>query len=64
MAHAQRVTELDSEDPFAWTQLAVICQRCGRSEQGDQAMARARSLAGGGPGPGTAQPPSDGSFAV
>ncbi len=60
VAHAERVTELDPEDAFAWTQLAVICQRCGRGEQGDQAMARARQLAGGGPGPGASQPPSDG----
>ncbi len=56
VAHAHRVTELDPEDAFAWTQLAVICQRCGRSEQGDQAMARARSLAGGSAGPGSPQP--------
>lgn len=60
VAHAERVTELDPEDAFAWTQLAVICQRCGRGEQGDQAMARARQLAGGGPGPGASQPPPDG----
>lgn len=60
VAHAERVTELDPEDAFAWTQLAVICQRCGRGEQGDQAMARARQLAGGGPGPGASQPPSGG----
>jgi len=60
VAHAERVTELDPEDAFAWTQLAVICQRCGRGEQGDQAMAHARQLAGGGPGPGASQPPSGG----
>jgi len=58
VAHAERVTELDPQDAFAWTQLAVICQRCGRSEQGDQAMARARSLAGGSGGPSPSQPPS------
>ena len=61
VAHAERVTELDPEDAFSWTQLAVICQRCGRSDQGDQAMAHARSLAGGaggGPGPAASQPPS------
>ena len=63
VAHAERVTELDPEDAFSWTQLAVICQRCGRSDQGDQAMARARSLAGGAggaPGPPPSQPPSGG----
>ena len=43
--HAERVTQLDPQDPFAWTQLAVICQWCGRSEESDQAMARARQLA-------------------
>ena len=47
VTHARRVTELDPDDAFAWTQLAVICQRCGLSDQGDKAMARARSLAGG-----------------
>ena len=57
VACAQRVTELDPQDAFAWTQLAVICQRCGRSEQGDKAMARARSLAGGSSGPSPSQPP-------
>jgi len=67
VTHAERVTELDSEDAFSWTQLAVICQRCGRSEQGDQAMARARSLAGGAggvPDPPVPQPPSGESFEV
>jgi Flp pilus assembly protein TadD len=65
VAHAERVTELDPEDAFAWTQLAVICQRCGRAEQGGQAMAHARQLAGGGPGPGASQPSSGGgSFEV
>ena len=30
VAHAVRVTELDPDDAFAFTQLAVICQRCER----------------------------------
>lgn len=64
VAHARRVTDLEPEDAFSWTQLAVICQRCGQGDLGDQAMARARSLAGGGPGPGASQSPSDGSFEV
>ncbi len=64
VTHARRVTELDPDDAFAWTQLAVICQRCGLSDQGDEAMARARSLAGGGGGPDLDQRPSGDAFEV
>jgi Flp pilus assembly protein TadD len=44
VAHAQRVTELEPNDPFSFTQLSVICQRCGRIQAAEDAMARAREI--------------------
>lgn len=51
IAHATKVTELEPTDPFSFTQLSVICQRCGKIPEAEDAMARARMLqaaAGGG----------------
>ena len=42
--HATRAAELDPNDPFSWTQLSVICQRCGRIQEAEDAMARARAI--------------------
>ena len=44
--HAIRVTQLEPNDPFSFTQLSVICQRCGRIQQAEDAMAQAHVLQG------------------
>ena len=44
VAHAERVTQLAPDDPFSFTQLSVINQRCGRIPEAEDAMARAREL--------------------
>jgi len=50
IAHALKVTELEPHDPFSFTQLSVICMRCGKIPEAEDAMARARTMqaAGGG----------------
>ena len=40
--HAIRVTELEPDDPFSFTQLSVIFQRCGKIPEAETAMYRAR----------------------
>jgi len=47
IAHAAKVTELEPNDPFSFIQLSVICQRCGRIPEAEDAMARARVMQGG-----------------
>ena len=42
--HALRVTELEPQDPFSFTQLSVIYQRCGRIPEAEDAMARSRMM--------------------
>lgn len=42
--HAVRVTELEPDDPFSYTQLSVICMRCGRIPQAEDAMAKSREV--------------------
>lgn len=44
--HATRVTELEPQDPFSFTQLSVICQRCGKIPEAEAAMAQAHVLQG------------------
>ena len=44
LRHATRVTELEPNDSFSWTQLSVICQRCGRIPEAEDAMARAHMV--------------------
>lgn len=44
--HAKRVTELEPNDPFSFTQLSVVCQRCGLIPEAEDAMARAHALSG------------------
>ena len=44
--HAVRVTQLEPNDPFSFTQLSVIFQRCGRIPEAEQAMAQAHMLQG------------------
>lgn len=50
VAHALKVTELEPNDPFSFTQLSVICMRCGKIPEAEDAMAKARTMqmAGGG----------------
>ncbi|MGD9855447.1 MAG: tetratricopeptide repeat protein [Planctomycetaceae bacterium] len=42
--HARKVTELEPDDAFSFTQLSVICMRCGRIQEAEDAMAHARNL--------------------
>ena len=44
--YAVRVTEVQPEDPFSFTQLSVIYQRCGRILEAEDAMAKAHALQG------------------
>ncbi|MBX6314000.1 MAG: hypothetical protein IRY99_13950 [Isosphaeraceae bacterium] len=39
--HARRVVELEPNDPFSYTALSVIYQRCGRIPEAEEAKARA-----------------------
>jgi Flp pilus assembly protein TadD len=42
--HATRVTQLEPNDPFSYTQLSVICQRCGKIQEAEDAMAKSREV--------------------
>ena len=44
--YAVRVTEIEPNDSFSFTQLSVIYQRCGRIPEAEDAMARASVLRG------------------
>ena len=44
--HAQKVAELDPNDPFSFTQLSVIYQRCGKIQEAEDAMAKAHEMSG------------------
>lgn len=44
LQHARRVTELEPDDPFSFTQLSVIYQRCGYIQEAEDAMARAQQI--------------------
>jgi len=46
ISHAKRVTELEPNDAFSFTQLSVIYQRCGKIFEAEDAMARARLIQG------------------
>lgn len=48
LTHAQKVVELAPQDPFSFTQLSVISQRCGRIQEAEDAMERARQIQAGG----------------
>lgn len=48
--HARKVTELAPNDPFSFTQLSVIYQRCGHIQAAEDAMAKARDIQMGGTG--------------
>lgn len=42
--HALRVVELEPHDQFSFTQLSVICQRCGKIPEAEAAMEKARMM--------------------
>jgi len=42
--HATRVTELDPNDSFSFTQLSVIFQRCGKIPEAEAAMDKAHQV--------------------
>ncbi len=44
IAHATKVTELEPDDNFSFIQLSVICQRCGRIPEAEDAMAKAHAV--------------------
>ena len=44
ITHAVKVTELEPNDAFSFTQLSVIMQRCGKIPDAEEAMARARQI--------------------
>ena len=44
ISHALKVTELEPNDSFSFTQLSVIYQRCGRIAEAEDAMARAHQV--------------------
>lgn len=44
VTHARKVTELEPGDPFSFTQLSVICMRCGLIQEAEDAMAKAREI--------------------
>ena len=46
VAHAMKVCELEPQDPFSFTALSVTCQRAGKIQEAEDAMARARMLQG------------------
>ncbi len=48
ISHAQRVCQLEPNDPFSFTALSVTLQRAGKIPEAEDAMARARMLQGGG----------------
>lgn len=40
--HAQRVCELEPEDPFSFIALSLICQKAGRVDEAERALWQAR----------------------
>ena len=44
ISHALKVTELIPADPFSFTQLSVIYQRCGKIQEAEDAMEKSRQI--------------------
>ena len=44
ITHAQKVAEMNPDDSFSFSQLSVIYQRCGRIQEAEDAMAKARMI--------------------
>lgn len=47
ITHAKRVVELEPNDPFSYTQLSVISQRCGLIQEAEDAMAQSKMIQAG-----------------
>jgi Flp pilus assembly protein TadD len=47
VAHARKVVELEPRDPFSYTALSVICQRCGLIPEAEEAKYRAFAIQNG-----------------
>ncbi|MDZ7618323.1 MAG: tetratricopeptide repeat protein [Patescibacteria group bacterium] len=39
--HAQKVCELDPDDPFSYMSMSLVCQKAGRLAEAEQALAQA-----------------------
>lgn len=44
--HAQRVCDLEPNEAFSFTAMSVTCQRAGKIQEAEDAMARARMIQG------------------
>jgi len=42
--HANKVCELEPEDPFSFVAMSMICQKADRTEEAEQAMMQARAV--------------------
>ena len=42
--HAEIVCRLEADDPFAYVALSLVCQKAGRLEEAERAMAQARNV--------------------
>ncbi|MBN2476615.1 MAG: tetratricopeptide repeat protein [Pirellulales bacterium] len=42
--HAQKVCELDPEDPFSFMAKSIVCQKAGRMQEAEEALARAMEM--------------------
>ena len=47
--HANKVCELEPEEPFSFIAMSMICQKADRMAEAEQAMMQARSVAAGEP---------------
>ena len=42
--HARRACELESNDPFCFVAMSLICQKAGRIDEAEQALMKARQV--------------------
>jgi Flp pilus assembly protein TadD len=42
--HAQKVCELEPEDPFSFVAMSLVCQKAGRIAEAEQALMQARQV--------------------
>jgi Flp pilus assembly protein TadD len=47
VSHAQKVCELEADDPFSFVALSLICQKAGLLREAETASAQARRIEGG-----------------
>jgi len=41
--HAQKVCDLEPEDPFSFVAMSLVCQKAGRNREAEQALMQARN---------------------